>query len=370
MLTSMSPRALGLYREVAEALPDHVLTMAELFREHGYRTLGVNANPNLNAYYNFQQGFDTYLDSRFVFPFMRAEGADESLPTVPARSARELFDEVILQLDEPAPADRGEDSPWFVMVNLLDVHEHNNPASTLLRPEFSGLFPEARNGEYVRAVRQSSWDIGRFLRALRDRAGWDNAVYVVTSDHGEGLGDHPGVEKSQGHGVVLYASNAIVPLVVAATPPRWEPRVSDRLVGLIDLLPTVLDAAGIPAPEQAAGRSLLRGDGDAEYVTETQYRGTEKIGLYGEDWELFRHAGEMQEGLAPVELQPAWHRENGERTDRSAAHEDVAAEFKKRLGDWVRANPPRKPTAPTQDIDAELAEQLRAVGYLGETGGS
>ena len=70
LLTSLHPRTLGLYKEMGEILASRFTTLAETFREHGYFTVGATANPNINSYFNFHQGFEVYVDTSVVMAFM------------------------------------------------------------------------------------------------------------------------------------------------------------------------------------------------------------------------------------------------------------------------------------------------------------
>jgi arylsulfatase A-like enzyme len=96
----------------------------------------------------------------------------------------------------------------------------------------------------------------------------DNTVYVFTSDHGEMLGDHYQWRKSQ-----AYEPSARIPLIIRG-PARMklgEGRIVDEAVCLEDIMPTVLDIAGVGVPSTVQGRSLvplLRGEKPAwrEYL--------------------------------------------------------------------------------------------------------
>ncbi|MFT7465403.1 MAG: arylsulfatase A-like enzyme, partial [Pseudohongiellaceae bacterium] len=67
MLTSQYPRTLGLYAEFDHALPERFVALAEVLNDHGYATFGATANPNINSRAQFDQGFDEYVDSIYVF---------------------------------------------------------------------------------------------------------------------------------------------------------------------------------------------------------------------------------------------------------------------------------------------------------------
>jgi len=104
---------------------------------------------------------------------------------------------------------------------------------------------------YNRLVEKADGEIGRVLAALRD-AGLDgNTVIVFTSDHGESDGAHGMNQKT-----VFYEESARVPLIVSY-PGDDRARTNDRLVNTgIDLMPTLLDYAGIMRPANLPGRSL------------------------------------------------------------------------------------------------------------------
>lgn len=103
---------------------------------------------------------------------------------------------------------------------------------------------------YYRLVESADELIGRILDALERSGLASNTIVVFTSDHGEMLGAHGMVSKQK-----LYEESVAVPLVISV--PGGPPHVDRRhLVGGIDLMPTFLDYAGIPAPEALEGRSL------------------------------------------------------------------------------------------------------------------
>ncbi len=98
------------------------------------------------------------------------------------------------------------------------------------------------------------------LRSVYETLG-ENTIVVLTSDHGEGLGDHGIVN----HAGTLYNSEIRVPLVIAG--PGVDPGRKQQAVGLVDLAPTLLDLAGFEPPgmPQMDGLSLgpvLRGEAE------------------------------------------------------------------------------------------------------------
>jgi arylsulfatase A-like enzyme len=104
---------------------------------------------------------------------------------------------------------------------------------------------------YYRLIEKVDTEIGRVLTALRAAGLEENTVIVFTSDHGECAGAHRLNQKT-----VLYEESARVPLIISH-PAQKAGRTSERLVNTgIDLLPTMLDYAGIPRSRKLSGLSL------------------------------------------------------------------------------------------------------------------
>ena len=105
---------------------------------------------------------------------------------------------------------------------------------------------------YYRMVEKVDAEIGKLLAALRGAGLEDNTVIVFTADHGECAGAHGWNQKT-----VLFDESARVPLIIVAKG-KTAGAVTDRLVNTgVDLLPTMLAAAGLSVPETLPGRSLL-----------------------------------------------------------------------------------------------------------------
>src|SRR6185295_5770104 len=113
------------------------------------------------------------------------------------------------------------------------------------------------DGAYLQSIRNTSREIGKFLGDLSKDEPWKNTIVVFTSDHGEGLEDHPGVAHSRHHGNLLYRSQTQVPLIVFGPgAKKLVPHRVPQLVRSIDIAPTILDFAGAAFPAPPAGESL------------------------------------------------------------------------------------------------------------------
>jgi len=368
LLTSKYPRTLGLYKERDEILDDRFVTLAEYLKAQGYATLGVTANPVINSVFNMHQGFDAYLDSSTIFSWMKPY-ADKSHKPILRRNgtlspAPEVFDSVFRLLDAQP---RG---PHYIQINLMEIHEGWRWRHSLTREPYDALYPTEPHRKYLQALRQVSSDIGEFAARLRTRPGFEDTLFIFTSDHGQGIDNHPHVPFSSFHGRIVYESQVMVPLILYRPGSDLEPRRVANPVRLIDVLPTLLDYLAQPLPEGFDGVSLLplmRGAPTAPglpdaIVVETAYRDYWKIGLYAPPWKYIENR-DGHHRLEPFELQPWGIHEDGPRTDQSAQHPDVVKRLRAELHQWEAAHPRIAPTPMEAGMDPEAVEQLKAIGY-------
>lgn len=178
ILTSLYPRTLGLYTKGDEILADRFETLAESLQSEGYFTIGLTANPNLNTVYNFQQGFDRFVDSDVVYDWMRPQAGQEKLSKAERmKSAPEIFEIVKGILGEE------KKRPFFLFVHLNDTHLKMDLE---IEPAFQLLFKNYGREEeriYYRKIRQASSDVGAFVRELLARPGCENTLVIISADH-------------------------------------------------------------------------------------------------------------------------------------------------------------------------------------------
>ena len=280
-------------------LADDRVTLAEALRDRGYASGGFVANfANLYRGFGMAQGFEHYEDApglllRPVPHVVRL--AQRFWPTFckkPFRSAEEINAAALAWLDA-VPAGR----PAFLFLNYLEPHHWiAAPPYDLWARELphahrlalKGLFTHAIPAglsEEEQAFVTANYDgqvlamdaaLGQLLAALKERQRFENALVIVTADHGELLGEHDQV----GHGGrMMYEGLLHIPMVVkfpGAARPRGE--VGDP-VQLVDLLPTVLTLLGVPVPPGVQGEPLQR-------VTHTtiaeEHINPEFVAYYGE----------------------------------------------------------------------------------------
>jgi len=237
MLTGLEPCAHGV-KGMHEALAPDRLTLAEALRAAGYETAAFTEDAYLVAANGFDRGFNTYVENRSeesASPGFAAETFAQARAWLATHAAR----------------------PFFLFVHTYQVHEPYTPPRA-----YATLFTDGDRGDanqralaaYEREVRYTDDLLVDFLGALDPQT-----IVVVTSDHGEGFGEHFWTT----HGFDLHDEALLVPLVVRAAGLVPPGRVVEEQVGLVDLAPTLLELAGVPGLPDVQGRSfagLLRGD--------------------------------------------------------------------------------------------------------------
>ncbi|MCB4771668.1 alkaline phosphatase family protein [Ancylobacter sp. Lp-2] len=108
---------------------------------------------------------------------------------------------------------------------------------------------------YAGLAHEVDHHLGRIFRALKENGLWDNTLIVFTADHGEQLGDHWLLGKTG-----YYDQSAHIPLIIRDPRPavdKGRGKLLDSFTESVDVLPTLLEAAGVPTPRNCDGRSLL-----------------------------------------------------------------------------------------------------------------
>jgi len=263
-------------RNVAHPLEPEVVTLAESLRDHGYNTGAFVANFSyLYRDFGLAQGFQHYDDApglllRVKPPVLSvARWLDPAFGVKPFRSAREINAQALAWLDQ-APKGR----PALLFLNYMEPHQpwvaeaphdqwvrglpqsdrlsHQNLYTHEAR-EFTPEELEFIVGNYDGQVAAMDVALAELLAELEARGRYENALIVVTADHGELLGDHGEV----GHmGRMLYEGLIKVPLVVKYPGADRQKGRIDTPVQVVDVTPTALEEAGAAKPAGLQGEHL------------------------------------------------------------------------------------------------------------------
>lgn len=267
IFTGLFPHSHGLrvlHGHIGYELEPEQITLAEILRENGYQTAAFISAFPASSHFGLDQGFD-FFDQQFPM----AETGEE-LPLAKEdmrragiqatgraqREARATTDAALAWLGN-ADSNR----PFFIWVHYFDPHDLQvaPPAKYLLRKGIDRL--PVSDDEVRRAydveVEYVDDHIGRLLRKLD--LNWETepdddrpTLVAVVSDHGEGLGDH----EWWAHGI-LYQEQVRVPMILFGGRYRGGAQI-DTVIRTVDLLPTLLEQAGIELPDDATldGKSL------------------------------------------------------------------------------------------------------------------
>jgi len=221
-------------------VPEEAVLPAEIFRDAGYRTVGLWRNGWVEPNFGFAQGFETYVrpqpgaerarihrETRSQNPLA---GTDEDL-TIAAVDFLEQF---------------GDDERFFLYLHYMDIHQY-------VYDEAAAIFGTSYSDVYDQSIHWTDRLVGALLQRLEDLDLLDDTVVVIASDHGEAFLEHG----HEGHARDLYDEVTHVPWIIIP-PFLLEPGIRvETTVSNADIWPTLLDMVGLPPLPNADGRSML-----------------------------------------------------------------------------------------------------------------
>jgi len=335
-------------------IPDQVPLVQETLRAHGYTTLGVTAGGNVGRGFGFARGFDRF-DAR--------------------RGGVGKVAERLAGLVADALAAR-PDGPIFAFLHTYQVHSPYAPparyrarfgvpadapdagsAFLLRHAAAAGALDAAAldviSGLYDAEIRYTDDTLGALFARLEALGFLERCLVVVTSDHGEELGDHGGLL----HGDRLYDELLRVPLIIAGE--GVEPGRDRSLAGSVDVAPTVLAWAGVRPDRKLEGVPLpLAGGAAARRRAIVAQYGTARYAVRTRSWKLI----ENRDGDAEL-----YHLESdpGEQDDVADRHPRIVERLRAELAAWMAERGEPVPAGAPVTLDAEEERRLRALGYLG-----
>ena len=336
MFTGLLPPRHEVRDNIGFRLRESHRTLAERFRAAGFATGGAVSSYVLRSQTGISRGFEMYDDALVVsagaesLGDLQREGGiavTSLLKFVQAQGQKRFF--AFLHLYEPH-------SPWSPPEPYRDL-----------------------NSPYDGEVASADALVGRFLDGLRLMGLSDRLIVALTSDHGEGLGDHG----EQEHGLLLYREAIHVPLVLRLPDRAGHGSRVSGPVAQVDIAPTLLDLAGV-ASEGMDGislRSVLESGtvGPREVYSETLYP------RYHFGWsDLYASAdGRFRFIRAPRPELYDLSKDPGEKANLFAARPQVAAVMDAWLAKTAGAAGAPEP------VDAQTREKLAALGYVGSSPG-
>jgi Tfp pilus assembly protein PilF len=263
----------------------------------GFTTGAVVSAFVLDSQFGLDQGFDLYEDhivakaNQKVTEFNERSGSDST------RLATQWLN-------------RHQDERFFLFLHYFDPHVPYIPPEPFAS-KFAGD-PYAGEIAYVDDC------IGQVIRKLKDLGLYESTLIIVTSDHGEMLGEHG----EENHSYFIYQAAVSVPLIIKM-PGCNNAKSVDHAVGIIDIVPTVCGMLGLSVPEHLEGHDLSgyfkEGSTPAggryyycESYTPTKYSANALLGVVDDRWkyiqtsrpELYNLAEDPSESENLVDRQP------------------------------------------------------------------
>lgn len=242
-----------------DILPEDAVTLAEVLKEGGYETVGFVNNSWMSKRLGYAQGFDRYETPSIEYDLKESAGKKDQKGTwVRVKtSAMEWLQE------------RNRKTPFFLYLHFMGVHgpfqcleddfqavryspslgdpEVLSDTNLMRLPRYlkqGSLWDDPVKRKevlnwracYAAGIRKFDRELGTFFEKLEEKGLMENSLIVLTADHGEELWEH----KEWGHGFNLYSEAIRVPLLIRLPGGKKGGQVIDSLVGLIDLMPTLL----------------------------------------------------------------------------------------------------------------------------------
>ncbi len=411
IMTSLYPTTHGVH-QIPDRLPASATTIAEVFRQAGYATVSFASAAFTGAFTNLHQGFEELHEAESTVGRAGPAGGT-------SKTAREYVDRLMEWLDDH------RDVPSFVYLHFFDPHspyEPYRPYDTMwadpngreqylraqevlkrfigtpfladrgmaTRDELveAGLDPDAyirfSKDWYDGSIRGMDTELARLVERMQELGLGDRSVIAFFADHGEEFHEHG----RMWHGQSVYGEMVRVPLILWG-PGRVPKGVNvEEPVELLDVMPTLLEYAGLPVPQGVQGRSLRpllsadgRGGGVAAagsewkrrpVIAEKQPQGgtghpleTECYAIVDGDWKLIHNVARPPE--APEYELYDFYKDPLDQKNVAAQHPDVVERLGKQLEGWKRmaTEAKLKPDSEgTKGMTAEQLEQLRSLGYI------
>jgi arylsulfatase A-like enzyme len=352
-------------------LPSSIPTLAEILARRGYDTSSIAANYGyLGKGFGLTRGFQ-YSDARprrgtagMVTDYsMRALFRPLLCRLLPNRwpidetrgkTAEEVTTAAIARIKRARNVKR----PYLLFVNYLDIHNRFAPGPRRVEGSlFNDLFATmARNGRvdlppddralivshYDDAIRYDDEQLDRLLRAVGD-----DTLIVITSDHGEALGDHGMIA----HGTSLFEEQTRVPLIIK-TPHQRERAIVSATTSIVDVFPLITAQSFVASrPVVTEAFPLVSRHPDV-YMRPGR-------AIYREHFKLIRSSRDRSLALYDLDA------DRGETNNLAALpqYANVVAQMTADLDRWIAAHHHGAGAEPN-DINRQTREQLRGLGYL------
>ena len=335
ILLGLTPPFHGVHDNVNFILDPAFVTAAELAKSAGYATAAFVGSYSLDSRFGLNQGFDLYDDDYGNQDFRNPHYVERRADAVVGRALAWLQD---------------RKAPWFLWVHCFDPHVPYDP------PE--PFKTQYKNHSYEGEIAFTDSELGRLFDHLEKNGLYESTLVVLTSDHGESLGEHG----EETHGYFAYNTTLHVPLIIRA--PGLKPGREDSFVSHIDILPTVCSLLKIRPPKNLQGRSLLSARGRTNQETRPVYFES-LYPYYSRGWAPLRGLIAQGKKFISSPIPEVYDLEHDFQEEKNLAGTAPLDSWRKDLRSLIErfSNPNPKPAAGLS-IDREALEKLRSLGYI------
>jgi arylsulfatase A-like enzyme/Tfp pilus assembly protein PilF len=343
LMTGTLPIHHGVRDNGGFVVPSELVTLAEAFKAKGYDTAAFVAAYVLDGKWGLDQGFDTYFDRFDLGRFERVSLAEVQRP------ANEVIDEALAWIDGK------KGGRFFAWIHLYDPHTPYEP------PEpYRSDYPLS---PYLGEIAFADAQLARLWDHLGQAGLRDDLFLVFAADHGESLGEH----NESTHGFFVYQAALHVPLIVVTPFAPLRGVTSAETVGLVDVMPTVCEMAGLPVPAQVQGRSLVPSffapgaGGERLAYSESFYP------RYHYGWSELQSVqnGRYKVILAPVPELYDLEKDPGETKNLVYLEKEVFGDLSSRAEALMTDAGRNALEVDLGKVDEETREKLAALGYVG-----
>lgn len=257
-------------------LSDSLPTLSEFLSKNGYETITFSQSIFVGKETRLNRGFNTVINSKKGTLFDRIKGKVSKklgiVSTTSDKGANNTVNQLIKKVSQT------KDNPFFMYLHFGETHipyKIPKPYNTKFldkgisyreamkidfdRPRFyAGITKlgksdfKVMNDLYDQALNYLDYQIGRIISCFEENSLFDDTLFIVTSDHGESLGEH----NHLAHWYTLYDTIVKVPLIVKYPKNNHLGVRCKELVQIIDIFPTIADILGDSSPETVQGTCL------------------------------------------------------------------------------------------------------------------
>jgi len=383
MFTSLYTSQHNVY-SVHHKLEETIITLAEILQQEGYMTAAVTGGGYVAGELGFNQGFDSYYDSY-----------SKNIP----EGMTEVEHNISLSIDW---LERHKNNPFFLFLHTYEIHSPFNhyefvdektkeKSEYFFKQDFYDKLynPEAPydieetieivNKLYNGGIAFTDRALGLLFEYLENSGLYENTLVILTSDHGETMGEHKDIfpHRLFTHGHSLYEELVRVPLLIHL-PGQKESIKAKKMVGLIDLFPTVCSLLELDIPDHCNGHSLFPLENYEEnllfmenhsepqrYRRQVAVRTPEYKYIVSQNMEKFSqefpHASIPESELYSLRDDPEESKNlAGFQLDLSRTFRETVISFM----DAVQKESLRERTENLRRVNPELLKKLKSLGYL------